>query len=96
MCRGRGVQALPAAGGTGHTVTMTQTQHGTWTETGDTDFCTGETISPTFTASFKATAVDSAGATHVEVGHEVMHIAFNATDPINPVVTFDKLSVTCS
>lgn len=153
-----GVQAMPALaapGGTGHTVTMTQTQHGTWTETGDTDFCTGETISPTFTgnqvshvtyfpagdevwgtfteegrvtflqpssgltfsgrvtiwgnfnvnrqnsnntftASFKATAVDSAGATHVEVGHEVMHIAFHALDPIDPVVTFDRLSVTCS
>ena len=45
------VPALAAAGGTGHTVTQTVTQHGTWTETGDTDFCTGETISPTITGN---------------------------------------------
>ena len=153
-----GVQAVPALaapGGTGHTVTETTNQHGTWTETGDTDFCTGETISPTitgnevmhvtyfpagdevwgtfttegtgsfvqpstgltysgrvtvwgnfnvneknsndtFTASFTLSAVDADGVTHLEVGHEVAHVAFNAMDPLNPVVSFDKLSVTCS
>src|SRR6478735_4480086 len=49
-----GVQAVPAlaaAGGTGHTVTQTVHQHGTWTETGDNDFCTGELISPTITGN---------------------------------------------
>ena len=153
-----GAQAFPALaapGGTGHTVTQTQHQHGTWTESGDTDFCTGELISPTitgnsvehvtyfpagdevwgtfteegtvsflqpssgltftgrvtvwgnfnvneknsnntFTASFAATAVDASGATHSEQGHETMHIAFNAVDPLNPIVSFDKLSATCS
>lgn len=153
-----GVQALPAlaaAGGTGHTVTETQHQHGTWTEDGDTDFCTGDTISPTFTgngvqhvtyfpdgdevwgtfteegrvsfvqpssgltftgrvtvwgnfnvneknsnntftASFNASAVDADGVTHLEVGHEVAHIAFNAVDPLDPIVSFDTMSVTCS
>src|SRR5690242_15202672 len=34
----QGVPALAAPGGTGHTVTQTVHQHGTWTETGDTDF----------------------------------------------------------
>ena len=153
-----GVQAVPAlaaAGGTGHTVTETQHQHGTWTETGDTDFCTGDTISPTltgnevehvtyfpagdevwgtftteatgsfvqpstgltysgrvtvwgnfnvneknsndtFTASFTLSAVDADGVTHLETGHEVAHIGFNALDPLNPIVSFDKLSATCS
>lgn len=43
--------AFAASGGTGHTVTQTFTQHGTWTETGDTDFCTGQTISPTITGN---------------------------------------------
>ena len=144
-----------AGGGTGHTVTMTQTQHGTWTETGDQDFCTGELISPTitgnsvmhvtyfpggdeawgtfttegtasfvqpssgltfsgrvtvwgnfnvnnknsnntFTASFTLSAVDSSGVTHLEVGHEVAHVAFNAANPGAPVVSFGKMSVTCS
>jgi hypothetical protein len=153
-----GVQAVPARaapGGTGHTVTQTEHQHGTWTETDDNDFCTGELISPTitgnsvehvtyfpagdevwgtfttegvgsfvqpstgltfsgrvtvwgnfnvneknsnntFTATFTLSAVDGSGVTHLEVGHEVAHIGFNAVDPINPIVTFDRLSVTCS
>jgi hypothetical protein len=149
------VPALAATGGTGHTVTETVHQHGTWTETGDTDFCTGDTISPTitgnevqhvtyfpdgdevwgtfteegtatflqpssglvfsgrvtvwgnfnvneknsnntFTATFTASAVDASGVTHLEVGHEVAHIAFNAVDPLNPTVAFDKMSMTCS
>lgn len=52
-----GVTALVAApsfaavGGTGHTVTETQHQHGTWTEPGDTDFCTGADITVTFTGN---------------------------------------------
>lgn len=149
------VPALAAAGGTGHTVTETSHQHGTWSETGDTDFCTGETISPTitgnsvmhvtyfpagdevwgtfttegtgsfvqpstgltysgrvtvwgnfnvneknsndtFTASFSLSAVDANGVTHLEVGHEVAHVAYNAVNPLEPVVSFDKMSATCS
>jgi hypothetical protein len=43
--------ATAAAGGTGHTVTETVHQHGTWTEDGDTDFCTGAEISPTITGN---------------------------------------------
>lgn len=153
-----GVQALPAlatTGGTGHTVTETLHQHGTWTETGDNDFCTGELISPTitgnsvqhvtyfpagdevwgtftsegtgsfvqpssgltfsgrvtvwgnfnvneknsndtFTATFTLSATDAAGVQHLEVGHEVAHVGFNAVDPLHPIVSFDKMSVTCS
>ena len=147
--------ALAAAGGTGHTVTMTMHQHGTWTEEGDTDFCTGEPVTPTitgnavfhvtffpggdevwgtfteegkasfvqassgltytgritvwgnfnvnnknsnntFTASFNLIAIDAAGVRHYEVGHQVMHITFNAVDPTTPVVVFDKMNMTCS
>jgi hypothetical protein len=50
----------------------------------------------TFTASFKATAVDSSGLTHVEVGHQVVHIGFNAVDPSTPIVSFEKMNMTCS
>ncbi|MEP6629690.1 MAG: hypothetical protein ABJA89_04430 [Lapillicoccus sp.] len=134
---------------------MTTHQHGSWTEPGDTDFCTGEPVTPTFTgnevfhitffpagdevwgtfteegkvtflqassgltfsgrvtvwgnfnvneknsnntftATFSATAVDSAGVTHYEVGHQVMHIAYNAIDPVNPVVSFQKATMTCT
>lgn len=147
--------AFAATGGKGHTVTMTTHQHGTWTEPGDTDFCTNEPVSPTFTgnevfhvtyfpagdevwgtfteegtvtflqastgltftgrvtvwgnfnvneknsnntftATFTATAVDSGGVTHYEVGHQVMHIAYNAVDPTTPVVSFQKANMTCS
>ncbi len=141
-----------ATGGTGHTVSETFHQHGTWTEPGDTDFCTGDTIAPmitgnevehvtyfpsgdevwgtfteegtatavvgdltysgritvwgnfnvneknannTFTATFDLSAVDAAGVTHVEVGHEVAHVAWNAVSQ-EPVVSFDKMYVTCS
>lgn len=147
--------ALAAAGGTGHTVTMTMHQHGTWTEPGATDFCTNEEVTPTFTgnevfhityfpagdevwgtftekgtatflqtstgltfngrvtvwanfnvneknsnstftATFKATAVDGAGVTHYEMGHQVFHITYNAVDPTAPVVSFEKATMTCS
>jgi len=147
--------AYAAAGGIGHTVTMTDHQHGTWIEPGDTDFCTGEPVTPTitgnevshvtffpggdeawgtfteegkatfvqdssrltfsgrvtvwgnfnvnnknsnntFTASFSLSAVDSSGVTHYEVGHQVMHIGFNAVDPGSPIVSFEKMSITCS
>ena len=50
----------------------------------------------TFTASFKAYAVDSSSVTHYEVGHQVMHIGFNAVDPSTPIVSFEKMSMTCS
>lgn len=44
--------AAPAlADSHGHTVTQTFTQHGTWTEYGDTDFCTGATVNPTITGN---------------------------------------------
>lgn len=36
-----GGPALAAPGGTGHTVTLTQTQHGTFTDPGATNPCTG-------------------------------------------------------
>lgn len=147
--------ASAAPGGTGHTVTMTEHMHGTWTESGDTDFCTGEEVTPTlngnsvfhvtffpggdevwgtfteegkatflqassgltfsgrvtvwgnfnvneknsnntFTSNFMLTAVDAAGVTHYEVGHQLMHIAFNAVDPSTPTVSFEKMSMTCS
>ena len=42
---------MAAAGGNGHTVTETVHQHGTWTEDGDTDFCTGAEISPIITGN---------------------------------------------
>jgi hypothetical protein len=144
--------AFATAGGTGHTVTETDHQHGTWVESGDTDFCTGADISPTitgneiehvtyfpggdevwgtfteegtaeatiggldysgritiwgnfnvnennanntFTASFKLTATDSDGVVHSEVGHEVAHVGWNAVSE-EPVVSFDKMYVTCS
>jgi hypothetical protein len=147
--------AYAAAGGIGHTVTMTENVHGTWTEPGDTDFCTNETVTPritgnsvlhvtffprgdeawgtftetgkasflqpstgltfsgrvtvwgnfnvnnknsnsTFTANFSLSAVDSLGVTHYEVGHQVAHIGYNAVDPSSPIVSFEKMSVTCS
>ena len=141
-----------ATGGTGHTVSETFHQHGTWSEPGDTDFCTGADITPTitgnevehvtyfpggdevwgtfteegtataligdltysgritvwgnfnvneknanntFTASFKLSAVDADGVTHVEVGHEVAHVGWDAISQ-QPVVSFDKMYVTCS
>ncbi|HXR41734.1 MAG TPA: hypothetical protein VN738_04955 [Acidothermaceae bacterium] len=144
--------AFAAAGGTGHTVTETLHQHGTWTETGDTDFCTGEEVTPTitgnmvqhvtffpggdevwgtfteegtvvadirgltytgritvwgnfnvneknanntFTSSANLSAVDENGVVHVEVGHEVAHVSWNAVDQA-PTVSFDKMSFTCS
>ncbi len=40
-----------ARGGTGHTVSITTHQHGTWVEKGDTDFCTGEKVTPTITGN---------------------------------------------
>jgi hypothetical protein len=141
-----------AAGGTGHTITQTDHQHGTWTEQGDSDFCTGAPITPTitgnevehvtffpggdeawgtfteegsvsadenglhftgritvwgnfnvnernanttFTATFKLSATDDQGVTHVEIGHEVAHVAWNAISQ-EPVVSFDKMFVTCT
>lgn len=144
--------SFAAAGGTGHTVSETFHQHGTWSESGDTDFCTGAEITPTFTgnevehvtyfpggdevwgtfteegtvsavegdltytgrvtvwgnfnvneknanntftASFDLSAVDASGVTHLEVGHEVAHVGWDAVSQ-QPVVSFDKMSVTCS
>lgn len=146
--------AAPALAGSpnGQTVTETDHQHGTWTETGDTDFCTGADVSPTitgnsvehvtyftnsdevwgtfteegtvvgviggltytgritvwgnfnqnernanntFTASVNLTATDADGVVHTEVGHEVMHVSWNAVSD-QPVVSFDKMTFTCS
>jgi hypothetical protein len=144
--------AFATAGGTGHTVTETDHQHGTWVESGDTDFCSGAEIAPTitgnevehvtyfpggdevwgtfteegsasalidgldysgritvwgnfnvneknanntFTASFTLTATDSDGVVHSEVGHEVAHVGWNAISE-EPVVSFDKMYITCT
>lgn len=141
-----------AASPNGQTVTETFTQHGTWTETGDTDFCTGAEVSPTitgnsvnhvtyftnsdevwgtfteegrvvgdingltytgritvwgnininernsnntFTSSVKLSATDAQGVVHYEVGHEVAHMSWNAVSD-QPVVSFDKMTFTCS
>jgi hypothetical protein len=46
-CAGTAAAASPH----GQTVTETDHQHGTWTETGDTDFCTGADVSPTITGN---------------------------------------------
>jgi hypothetical protein len=148
-----GPAAFAAPGGTGHTVTQTFHQHGTWVEPGDTDFCTGQTITPTitgnavqhvtyfpagdevwgtftetgkataqingltwsghitiwgnmnineknanntFTSSFTLSATDPAtGAVYTEIGHEVAHVTWNAVSQ-QPVVSFDKMWLTCS
>ncbi|GAA4354640.1 hypothetical protein [Microbacterium rhizosphaerae] len=148
-----GPAAFAAAGGTGHTVTQTFHQHGTWVEPGDTDFCTGQTIAPTitgnevshvtyftgsdeawgtftetgratavingltwsgkitiwgnfnvnqknhnntFTATFKLSATDpQSGAVYTEIGHETMHMGWNAVSD-QPVVSFDKMWLTCN
>jgi hypothetical protein len=46
-----GAGPAAAASPNGQTVTETDHQHGTWTETGDTDFCTGVDVSPTITGN---------------------------------------------
>jgi len=50
----------------------------------------------TFTANFGLTAVDALGVTHYETGHQLMHIACNAADPTTPIVSFEKMNMTCS
>ena len=141
-----------AASPNGQTVTMTAHQHGTWVETGDTDFCTGAEVDPTitgnevehvtyftgsdeawgtfteegtvvgvigdltytgritlwgnfnqnqrnsnttFTATVNLSATDAQGVVHTEVGHEVAHMAFDAVSD-QPVVSFDRMTFTCS
>lgn len=141
-----------AASPNGQTVTMTAHQHGTWTEYGDTDFCTGAPVDPTitgnsvehftyftnsdeawgtfteegsvvgvingltytgrvtvwgnfnqnqrnanntFTSTVNLSATDADGVVHTEVGHEVAHVAFDAVSD-QPVVSFDKMSFTCT
>ena len=49
----------------------------------------------TFTSSANLSAVDENGVVHVEVGHEVAHVSWNAVDQA-PTVSFDKMSFTCS
>jgi hypothetical protein len=147
-----GAGTAAAASPNGQTVTETVHQHGTWIETGDTDFCTGADVSPTitgnsvehvtyftntdeprgtfteegtvvgmigdltytgritvwgnfnqnehnanntFTSSTKLTATDADGIVHTEVGHEVAHMSWNAVSD-EPVVSFDKMSFTCT
>lgn len=45
--------AVPALAASPHGQTVTETfhQHGTWTEYGDTDFCTGAPVDPTITGN---------------------------------------------
>ncbi len=50
----------------------------------------------TFTATFNFSAVDGSGVTHYEVGHLTSHVTYNAVDPTSPVVSFDKMTMTCS
>ena len=57
--------AFAATGGTGHTVTMTETQHGTFTEPGATNPCTGAPG----VAVFDGNAVDH--VTYFPAGDEV-------------------------
>jgi hypothetical protein len=69
--------AVPAlAGSNGQTITQTFTQHGTWTEYGDTDFCTGATVNPTITGNSVQhvtyfTGSDEAWGTFTEEGRVV-------------------------
>jgi hypothetical protein len=141
-----------AASPNGQTVSQTFTQHGTWTEEGDSDFCTGVPVSPTitgneiehityftdsdeawgtftqegsvvvdvsgltytgrvtfwgnfnqneknqnstFTGMFNLSATDASGTVHTEVGHEVAHVSWDAVSD-QPVVSFDKMTLTCS
>jgi hypothetical protein len=158
LATGAALAVLPLAAGPalagshGQTVSQTFTQHGTWTEDGDTDFCTGAPVNPTitgnevehvtyftgsdeawgtfteegtvsaaingltytgritvwgnfntneknqnttFTATAKLSATDSSGVVHYETGHEVTHLAWNAVSD-QPVVSFDKMTFTCS
>ena len=46
-----GLGAAPALADSGHTVSMTTVQHGTFTIPDATDFCTGEAIVPTITGT---------------------------------------------
>jgi hypothetical protein len=50
----------------------------------------------TFTATFKLSAVDASGVTHLETGHLTSHVTYNAVDPGSPVISFDKMVMTCS
>lgn len=68
-----GVGTAAAAAPHGQTVTESTHQHGTWTEPGDTDFCTGATIAPTITGNEVAhityfTGSDEYWATFTEEG----------------------------
>jgi hypothetical protein len=49
----------------------------------------------TFTGAFRLSATDANGVVHTEVGHEVAHMAWNAVSD-QPVVSFDKMTLTCS
>ena len=49
----------------------------------------------TFTATFKLSATDDAGVVHQEIGHEVAHVGWNAVSE-EPVVSFDRMWLTCS
>ncbi|MDL9981547.1 hypothetical protein [Microbacterium candidum] len=148
-----GSMAFADTGGTGHTVTQTTHQHGTWTETGDQDFCTNATVNPTIdgnevmhftyfpypademwgtftetgqvtahfngldwsgkinvwwgvninrqnqnnssTSSFRLTATDPiTGRVYSEIGHQTAHVGWNAVSQ-QPVVSFDKMTLTC-
>lgn len=142
--------SLPAMAASPHgqTVTETTNQHGTWVETGDTDFCTGAPVSPTITGNevnhftyftesdevwgtfteeghvsatiggvlytgritvwgnynlnernsnqtFTQSVNLSGSDGSTEVGHEVSHVTFDAVTD-QPVVSFDKMYITCS
>lgn len=75
-----GGPALADAGGTGHTVTMTQNQHGTFTDTGATNPCTGVPGVATFDGNLVA------HETYFPDGGEVW-FTFTETGKVN--VTWD-------
>jgi hypothetical protein len=74
-----GVAPAAAASPHGQTVTETFHQHGTWTETGDADFCTGVDVTPTITGNEVEhvtyfTGSDEAWGTFTEEGTVVAEI----------------------
>jgi hypothetical protein len=78
-------QALAAAGGTGHTVTMTDHQHGTFTDDGATNPCTGAPG----VATFVGNSVEH--VTFFPAGDEVW---FTFTETGKVTVTWDGVTYT--
>jgi len=82
---GAAAPALAAAGGTGHTITMTEHQHGTFTDDGATNPCTGAPG----VATFDGNAVEH--VTYFPGGDEVW-ATFTETGKVS--VTWDGVTYT--